>query len=103
LHRDAGLSLQPAGSPCAARKVPAAAAAPQGCASRLTGLGQSRTADAAGSARQNAVTLKLSFFSSDRTIAYAAAVKSFVAAGNGDGEGVVEIEGRGRVRGEERA
>jgi hypothetical protein len=45
----------------------------------------------------------LSFFSSDRTIAYAAAVKSFVAAVNGDGEGVVEIEGRGRVRGEERA
>jgi hypothetical protein len=45
----------------------------------------------------------LPFLSSDWTIAYAAAVKSFVAAVNGDGEGVVEIEGRGRVRGEERA
>jgi TRAP-type C4-dicarboxylate transport system substrate-binding protein len=38
------------------------------------------------------VTLKLSFFSSDRTIAYLAMVKPFVDAVNRDGEGIVKID-----------
>lgn len=37
-------------------------------------------------------TLKLSFFTSDRTIAYAAAIKPFVDAVNRDGEGIVKVE-----------
>jgi TRAP-type C4-dicarboxylate transport system substrate-binding protein len=43
-------------------------------------------------ARAEPVTLKLSFFTSDRTIAYAAMVKPFVDAVNRDGEGIVRIE-----------
>ena len=38
------------------------------------------------------ITLKLSFFTSDRTIAYAAAIRPFVEAVNREGEGVVKIE-----------
>lgn len=38
------------------------------------------------------ITLKLSFFTSDRTIAYAAAIKPFVDAVNREGEGLVKIE-----------
>ncbi|MGN6570982.1 MAG: TRAP transporter substrate-binding protein DctP [Pseudolabrys sp.] len=43
-------------------------------------------------ARAEPVTLKLSFFTSDRTVAYAAAIKPFVDAVNKDGEGLVRIE-----------
>jgi TRAP-type C4-dicarboxylate transport system substrate-binding protein len=38
------------------------------------------------------IRLKLSFFSSDRTVLYRAAVKPFVDAVNADAEGVLEIE-----------
>ncbi|RDV05827.1 C4-dicarboxylate ABC transporter substrate-binding protein [Undibacter mobilis] len=38
------------------------------------------------------VSLKLSFFSSDRTVAYTAAIKPFVDAVNRDGAGLVNIE-----------
>jgi TRAP-type C4-dicarboxylate transport system substrate-binding protein len=38
------------------------------------------------------ITLKLSFFTSDRTIAYLSAVKPFVDAINGEGEGLLRIE-----------
>jgi TRAP-type C4-dicarboxylate transport system substrate-binding protein len=38
------------------------------------------------------VTLKLSFFTSDRSVAYQAAIKPFVEAVNGEGEGQVKIE-----------
>lgn len=38
------------------------------------------------------VVLKLSFFTSDRTVAYAAAIKPFVDAVNRDGAGLVNIE-----------
>jgi TRAP-type C4-dicarboxylate transport system substrate-binding protein len=43
-------------------------------------------------ARAEPVTLKLSFFTSDRTVAYAAAIKPFVDAVNKEGEGVVRIK-----------
>ncbi len=38
------------------------------------------------------ITLKLSFFTSDRTVAYAAAIEPFVDAVNKEGKGVVKIE-----------
>lgn len=38
------------------------------------------------------VTLKLSFFTSDRTVAYQAAIKPFVDAINSDGHGLLKIE-----------
>src|SRR5512140_1444622 len=38
------------------------------------------------------VTLKLSFFTSDRSVAYIAAVKPFVDAVNRDGKDIVEIK-----------
>ncbi len=38
------------------------------------------------------VTLKLSFFTSDRSVAYQAAVKPFVDAINGEGEGLLKID-----------
>src|SRR3569623_659064 len=42
--------------------------------------------------RAEPVTLKLSFFTSDRTVAYAAAIKPFVEAVNTTGAGIVRIE-----------
>ena len=44
------------------------------------------------SAAADPVTLKLSFFTSDRSIAYQTAVKPFVDAVNSEGEGVLKIE-----------
>lgn len=38
------------------------------------------------------ITLKLSFFTSDRTVAYEAAIKPFVDSVNKEGEGIVRIE-----------
>src|SRR5436190_20798356 len=38
------------------------------------------------------IKLKLSFFSSDRSVSYLAAVKPFVDAVNADGKGLIEIE-----------
>ena len=43
-------------------------------------------------AQAEPVTLKLSFFTSDRTVAYAAAIEPFVEAVNKEGKGVVKIE-----------
>lgn len=43
-------------------------------------------------ARAEPTTLKLSFFTSDSTVAYAAAIRPFVDAVNKEGEGLVKIE-----------
>ena len=42
-------------------------------------------------AQADPITLKLAFFSSDRSTTYVAAVKPFVDAVNAEGKGVVEI------------
>jgi TRAP-type C4-dicarboxylate transport system substrate-binding protein len=43
-------------------------------------------------ARAEPITLKLSFFTSDRSVAYLTAVKPFVDAVNSEGEGLLKIE-----------
>lgn len=59
---------------------------------RLTALVALALAALPAMAAAEPITLKLSFFTSDRTVAYQAAIKPFVDAINSDGHGLLKIE-----------
>jgi TRAP-type C4-dicarboxylate transport system substrate-binding protein len=68
------------------------------CSTRSSAIAAARNAALAAvlllplTAAADPVTLKLSFFTSDRSIAYQTAVKPFVDAVNSEGEGVLKID-----------